>query len=88
MVSAVERRELETVVYEKEDAVARIILNRPEKANAQNSAMVHDFEECLELGDRALALDACERLAGALEEAAEGAARQAARLRLAAGGAP
>ena len=43
-----ERRELETVIYEKEDAVARIILNRPEKANAQNSAMVNDVEQCLD----------------------------------------
>ena len=28
-----ERNQLETIIYEKEDAVARIILNRPEKAN-------------------------------------------------------
>jgi enoyl-CoA hydratase len=42
-----ERRELRTVIYEKEDAVARIILNRPDKANAQNSAMVHDVDDCL-----------------------------------------
>jgi enoyl-CoA hydratase len=35
------------VIYEKENSVARIILNRPEKANAQNAAMVHDVEECL-----------------------------------------
>jgi len=44
----VERTELETVIYEKEGSVARIILNRPEKANAQNSAMVWDVERCLD----------------------------------------
>lgn len=43
-----QRREFETVIYEKEEAVARIILNRPEKANAQNSAMVHDVDTCLD----------------------------------------
>jgi enoyl-CoA hydratase len=42
-----ERRELETVTYEKEGAIARIILNRPEKANAQNSAMVWDVDNSL-----------------------------------------
>jgi enoyl-CoA hydratase len=42
-----ERQELETVVYEKDGPVARIILNRPEKANAQNSAMVWDVERSL-----------------------------------------
>jgi enoyl-CoA hydratase len=42
------RQELETVIYEKEGAVARIILNRPEKANAQNAAMVHDVDHCLD----------------------------------------
>jgi enoyl-CoA hydratase len=35
------------VIYEKDGPVARIILNRPEKANAQNSAMVWDVENCL-----------------------------------------
>jgi enoyl-CoA hydratase len=43
-----ERRELETVIYEKDGPVARIILNRPEKANAQNSVMVWDVEACLD----------------------------------------
>lgn len=41
------REELETVIYEKEAPIARIILNRPERANAQNSAMVWDVEKCL-----------------------------------------
>jgi hypothetical protein len=43
----VERHELETVVYEKDGPVARIVLNRPEKANAQNSAMVWDVDNSL-----------------------------------------
>jgi len=43
----VERRELETVIYEKDGPIARIILNRPEKANAQNSALVWDVENSL-----------------------------------------
>ena len=42
-----ERRDLETVSYEKDGPVARIILNRPDKANAQNSAMAWDVENCL-----------------------------------------
>jgi enoyl-CoA hydratase len=42
-----ERREHETVIYEKDGPVARIILNRPHKANAQNSAMVRDVENSL-----------------------------------------
>ncbi len=42
-----ERRELETVIYEKDGPIARIILNRPEKANAQNPPMVWDVENCL-----------------------------------------
>ena len=42
-----ERHELEAVIYEKDGPVARIILNRPEKANAQSSAMVWDVENSL-----------------------------------------
>jgi len=47
-----DRQEFETVIYEKEPPVARIILNRPEKANAQNSAMVWDVERCLDDAER------------------------------------
>jgi enoyl-CoA hydratase len=43
----VHRQQLETVIYEKDGSVARIILDRPEKANAQNSPMVWDVEQCL-----------------------------------------
>jgi len=39
--------ELEAVIYEREGPIARIILNQPETANAQSSAMVHDVETCL-----------------------------------------
>lgn len=42
-----ERHELETVIYEKDGPIARIILNRPEKANSQNSEMVWDVENSL-----------------------------------------
>jgi enoyl-CoA hydratase/carnithine racemase len=35
------------VIYEKDGPLARIILNRPEKANVQNSAMVWDVENSL-----------------------------------------
>jgi enoyl-CoA hydratase/carnithine racemase len=47
-----ERRELETVIYEKDGPIARIILNRPEKANAQNSPMVWDVDNCLTDAER------------------------------------
>lgn len=47
-----ERQELETVIYEKDGPIARIILNRPEKANAQNSAMVWDVENSLKDAER------------------------------------
>ena len=44
--------DLEAVVYEREGAIARIILNQPETANAQSSAMVRDVEACLDDADR------------------------------------
>jgi enoyl-CoA hydratase/carnithine racemase len=47
-----ERHELETIVYEKDGPIARIILNRPEKANAQSSAMVWDVEHSLQDAER------------------------------------
>jgi enoyl-CoA hydratase len=47
-----ERQELDTVIYEKEGPVARVILNRPEKANAQNSTMVRDVDQCLTDAER------------------------------------
>jgi enoyl-CoA hydratase len=47
-----ETRKLETVIYEKEGPIARIILNYPEKANTQSSRMVWDVEDCLTDADR------------------------------------
>jgi enoyl-CoA hydratase len=47
-MAEMERTEFETVIYEKDGPVATIILNRPDKANAQNSPMVWDVERCLD----------------------------------------
>src|SRR5260370_40808220 len=47
-----DRQELDQVIYEKEGRVARIILNRPEKASAQNAAMVWDVDRCLTDAER------------------------------------
>lgn len=44
--------ELDAVIYEREGHIARIILNQPEKANAQSSAMVQDVEACLQDAER------------------------------------
>ncbi|HEY7105782.1 MAG TPA: hypothetical protein VH986_05235, partial [Acidimicrobiia bacterium] len=44
--------ELDAVIYEREGPIARIILNLPEKANAQSSAMVRDVEACLDDAER------------------------------------
>ena len=43
-----ESRELDHVVYEKDGSIARIILDNPDKANAQTSEMVHSVNECLD----------------------------------------
>ncbi len=40
-------RDLETIRYEKDGSVARIVLNTPEKANVQTARQVWDMEECL-----------------------------------------
>lgn len=47
-----ERTELETISYEKDGAVARLVLNVPEKANIQSAQQVWDMEECLNWADR------------------------------------
>jgi enoyl-CoA hydratase/carnithine racemase len=47
-----ESTELETIIYEKDGAVARIVLNMPEKANIQSAQQVWDFEDCLTWADR------------------------------------
>jgi enoyl-CoA hydratase/carnithine racemase len=43
-----ETRDHGVVLYERAPPVARIILNWPERANAQSSAMVHQVDACLE----------------------------------------
>jgi len=47
----VERVEYQTIVYEKDGAVARIVLNVPEKANIQTAQQVWDMDEALALAD-------------------------------------
>ncbi|MGH9207313.1 MAG: enoyl-CoA hydratase-related protein [Acidimicrobiales bacterium] len=47
-----ERTEMETIIYEKDGAVARIVLNLPEKANIQTAQQVWDFEDALRRADR------------------------------------
>jgi enoyl-CoA hydratase len=42
-----ETHQLETIIYEKDDAIARIVLNTPEKANVQTWQQVQDMEQCL-----------------------------------------
>ncbi|MFI5041449.1 MAG: enoyl-CoA hydratase-related protein [Acidimicrobiales bacterium] len=44
-------RDLGVVLYEVDGSVARIILNRPEKANAQSSDMVWQVDECLDAAE-------------------------------------
>ena len=47
-----ERVEFETIVYEKDGAVARIVLNTPDKANIQTAQQVWDFEDALTWANR------------------------------------
>ena len=47
-----ESRDLGPVIYETDGPIARLILNWPEKANAQSSEMVHAFDDALTLADR------------------------------------
>ena len=42
-----ERVEFETIVYEKDGGVARIVLNTPDKANIQTAQQVWDMDEAL-----------------------------------------
>jgi enoyl-CoA hydratase len=51
-IAAMDRRELEAVIYEKDGPVARIILNRPEKANTKDSVLVREVDACLHDADR------------------------------------
>jgi len=47
-----ETTQLETIIYEKDGPIARIILNTPEKANVQTAQQVWDFEDALRWADR------------------------------------
>jgi enoyl-CoA hydratase/carnithine racemase len=46
-----DRQDLGVVLYERDDAVARIVLNWPEKANAQSSEMVWQVDACLDTAE-------------------------------------
>ena len=47
-----ERKTLETIVYETDGPIARIILNTPEKANVQTAQQVYDMEDALRWAGR------------------------------------
>ncbi len=47
-----ERRKLESVIYEREPPIARIILNRPDKANTKDAQLVQEVDACLREADR------------------------------------
>lgn len=47
-----ERRELESVIYEREPPIARIVLNRPDKANTKDASLVQEVDACLHEADR------------------------------------
>ena len=47
-----ERRVLEAVIYEREPPIARIILNRVEKANTKDAVLVGEVDGCLHEADR------------------------------------
>src|SRR5215469_10688614 len=49
---AVEQTTLETIIYEKDGPIARIVMNTPEKANVQTAQQVWDFEDALRWADR------------------------------------
>ena len=42
-----ERRTLEAVIYEREPPIARIILNRADKANTKDATLVQEVDACL-----------------------------------------
>ncbi|HEV3281623.1 MAG TPA: enoyl-CoA hydratase-related protein [Acidimicrobiales bacterium] len=47
-----ETTDLETIIYEKDGPIARLVLNTPEKANIQTAQQVWDFEDALKWADR------------------------------------
>jgi enoyl-CoA hydratase len=48
----VESKHLETIIYEKDGPIARIVMNTPEKANIQTAQQVWDFEDALTWANR------------------------------------
>ena len=42
-----ERRTLESVIYEREPPIARIILNRADRANTKDAQLVQEIDACL-----------------------------------------
>lgn len=44
--------EFDNVIYECEPPVARIVLNRPDRANTQSSGLVHDIDRCLDMANQ------------------------------------
>lgn len=47
-----ERRVLEAVIYEREPPIARIVLNRVDKANTKDAVLVTEVDDCLHEADR------------------------------------
>ena len=47
-----ERRTLEAVIYERDPPIARIILNRADKANTKDATLVQEVDACLHEADR------------------------------------
>ena len=47
-----EQTTLETIIYEKDGPIARIVMNTPERANIQTAQQVWDFEDALRYADR------------------------------------
>lgn len=51
-VARMERRALEAVIYERDPPIARIILNRVDKANTKDAVLVTEVDGCLHEDDR------------------------------------
>jgi enoyl-CoA hydratase/carnithine racemase len=51
-VTGMERRVLEAVIYERDPPIARIILNRVDRANTKDATLVTEVDDCLHEADR------------------------------------
>src|SRR5262249_2436666 len=51
-VRRMERRVLEAIIYERDPPIARIILNRVDKANTKDAVLVTEVDNCLHEADR------------------------------------